>query len=139
ARIIVRTLRDIGADAAYILSFLQKVYEPLGISVATDITLANIPRTYTAKQIAELCGVYSHNGHPHYQAVSCIINENLLIGDKHKTVITSDYGSHIGVSVRYDEHTLQAVVEWLSESEYPSEIYGFELTYYVLYDSEAGN
>jgi Rha family phage regulatory protein len=134
ARIIVPALRKLGATDARIVEFLNGIYEPLGISVVAEDGFANVPLTYTAKQIAKLCGVYSHSGNPHHQAVSCILNENLLLGEAHKAVITSDYGNHTGVSVRYDEYALQAVIDWLAENEYPDEIYGFERTFYVIYD-----
>jgi Rha family phage regulatory protein len=134
ARLIVPALRNLGATSERIIVFLKGIYEPLGIAVAPDDGLTDAPQTYTAKQIAKLCGLYSHGGNPHAQAVSCIINENLLLGEKHKTVITSDYGNHIGVSVRYDEYAARAVMDWLAENGYPDEIYGFERTYYALYD-----
>jgi Rha family phage regulatory protein len=133
ARIIVRSLRDTGATAEQILNFLKGVYEPLGIAVAEDDEFENVPQMYTAKQIAKKLGIYSVNGNPHYQAVSCILNENIFIGDCHKSVLTNDYGTHIGISVRYDDYAVQSVRDWLSEYACPSEIYGFERTYYVLY------
>jgi Rha family phage regulatory protein len=135
ARIIVRALRNSGAASERIVGFLKNIYEPLGIEVAADDDADGAPRIYTAKQIARMYGVYSHNGNPHYQAVSCIINENLLIGENHKTVTATDYGNHVGISVRYDEYAARAVGEWLCDNGYPAEIYGFARTFYVLYDS----
>jgi len=132
-RIIVPALKECGATSERIVGFLKGVYEPLGISVAEDCELTDVPQTYTAKQIAAMFGVYSLTGNPHYQAISCILNENLFIGEEHKTVLTSDYGNHIGVSVRYDEEAAEAVGVWLAENCYPNEIYGFERTYNVLY------
>jgi len=137
ARIIVPALKEYGATSGRIIGFLKNVYEPLGISVAEDDEFDEAPQTYTAKQIAKMHGVYSLNGNLHYQAVACILNENILISDKHKTVLTADYGNHIGVSVRYDEHAAQAVGGWLAENGYPGEIYGFERTYYVLYEFQS--
>ena len=133
ARLIVRTLRDTGATAEQILKFLKGVYEPIGIVIADDDEIDGMPKMYTAKQIAKLLGIYSHNGVPHNQAVACILNENIFIDDCHKTMITQNYGDHISVSVRYDEYAIQAVMEWLREYGYPSEIYGFERTYHVWY------
>jgi Rha family phage regulatory protein len=133
ARIVVRSLRDMGATAEQVLKFLKGVYEPLGIAVAEDDEFENVPQMYTAKQIAKKLGIYSVNGNPHYQAVSCILNENIFIGDSHKSVLTNDYGTHIGISVRYDDYAVQSVRDWLSEYACPAEIYGFERTYYVLY------
>jgi len=135
ARIIIHAMQNMGAAPERIIGFLKGIYEPLGIAVTSDDSeLSENPRTYSAKQIAKMYGVYSLNGNPHSQAVACILNENLFIGEKHRTVITTDYGSYIGVSIRYDQYAVQAVEDWIIENGYPSEIYGFERTYYVLYD-----
>jgi hypothetical protein len=133
ARIIVRALRDMGATSEQIVKFLKGVYEPLGITVAEDGEFDDVPRLYTSKQIAKMLGIYSVNGNPHNQAVSCILNENIFIGDHHKSVTTLDYGSHISICVRYDEYAVQSVRDWLFEYGFPKEIYGFERTYRVMY------
>ena len=129
ARLIVCALRAVDATPEHILDFLKGLYEPLGISVNTDVEMEAEPQWFTAKQIAERFGVFSLNRNPHAQAVSCILNENLFIEDCHRSVITQDYGDHIGVSVRYDEHAAQAVKEWLAENFYPDEVYGFDRKY----------
>jgi len=133
ARLIVRCLRDMGASPEQILRFLTGVYEPLGISVLADDEIMDAPRMYTAKQIAQMLGIYSQSGNPHYQAVACILNENIFISDDHKIVETEDYGSHVGICVRYDDYALHSVKNWLSDYDYPNEIYGFGRTYRVLY------
>ena len=133
SRIIVRALRDMGATSEQIVRFLKGVYEPFGIAVAEDDEINNTPKMYTAKQIAKKLGVYSVNGNPHYQAIACILNENMFIGDNHKTVTTQDYGNHVGVCVRYDDYAVQSVKDWLVEYGLPNEIYGFGRTYQVLY------
>ena len=125
ARIIVRALRNMGASSEQIVKFLKGVYEPLGIIVADDNDIANTPQLYTSKQIAKKLGVYSMNGNPHYQAISCILNENLFIGEHHKTIDTLDYGSHTCISIRYDDYALHSVRDWLMEHGYPREVYGF--------------
>jgi len=132
-RIIVPAIKNMGATSERIISILKSAYEPFGICVAADGEFEDIPQTYTVKQIAGMFGIYSHSGNPHAQAVSCILNENIFIGDAHKTVITEDYGNHTGVSVRYDDYAAQSVKDWLKDCSYPSEIYGFERTYRVLY------
>jgi Rha family phage regulatory protein len=133
ARIIVRAMKSFGASPEQILEFLRDVYEPLGISVTIDDTDETKPRMYTAKEIAEYHGVYSLNGNPHAQAVSCVLNEHIVIGESHKTVLTSDYGNHIGVSVLYDEYASDAVYDWLSANDFPREIESDYRTYHVLY------
>ena len=141
ARIVTRTMRELGAMPEDMLFFLQELYKPLGISIEADFEadLDDEPKQksqrslYTAKQIAELLGICSIAGKPHPQAVSCILNENLFINDSHKSVALTDYGGHMGVSVRYDEYAVQSVMAWIAEYGFPSEIYGFERTYYVQY------
>ena len=132
-RIIVRSLRDRGATAEQIIRFVKDMYEPYGFFVADDEDICNTPQMYTAKQIAKKLGIYSVNGNPHSQAIACILNENLFIGDNHKSVVTNDYGTHIGISVRYDDYAVLSVKDWLLENGYPSEVYGFSRTYQVLY------
>jgi len=132
-RIIIRALNNWGATPERIIAFLKGVYEPLGITVTDDGEIDDVPVFLTAKQIAEMLSIYSTNGNPHAQAVSCILNENLFIGDDHKTVVTLDCGDHTGISVRYDEYAVQSVMNWLVEYEFPDEVYGFERTYYIRY------
>ena len=132
-RIIVRSLQNLGMTPDRIITFIKSVYEPLGFTVAENDEIARIPQMYTAKQIAAMLGVYSINGNPHYQAVSCILNENLLIEPEHKDVITTNYGNRISMNIRYDKSAVSAVENWLFKTEFPNEIYGFERTYHVLY------
>ena len=132
-RIIVRALQNMDASPERILAFLKEAYEPFGISVSVESEFDDTPRLYTAKQIAHKLGVYSVSGNPHYHAVACILNENIFIEDRHKTVVTENYGSYTGICVRYDDYAVKAVKEWLDEYGYPNEIYGFDRTYRVLY------
>ena len=144
ARIVVRVMQNMGAAPGRIIGFLDGLYEPLGITVSDgedegfedeDDEFAGYgSRTYTAKQIAEMHGIYSLSGNPHHQAVACILNENLYLDDRHKTVQTVDYGTHIGVSVLYDGYAAQAVEDWIIGHGRPGEIRGFGRTYRVLYD-----
>jgi Rha family phage regulatory protein len=132
ARLVVRFMQKVGAAPARILTFLQNLYEPLGVPVESgDLTEA--PQTYTAKQIAATLGVFSIYGNPHAHAVSCILNDNIVISADHKAVVTEDFGYCIGVSVRYDDFAVQAVREWLAEHGYPGEVEGLYCTYHVLY------
>jgi len=134
ARILVRALQDIGATPERIIAFLKGIYEPLGISVEDGTDTEDAPSLYySAKQIAETIGLYSLAGNPHSQAVSCILNENLFVGDEHKIAVTADYGDHIGVSVRYDVAAFNAVMDWIIEFGFPEEVHGFGRTYYVRY------
>jgi len=132
-RIVVRALRDMGASPNHIFGFLKNVYEPLGISIVKEETGNNTFQMYTAKEIAHKLGVYSVNGNPHNQAIACILNENLVINDQHKRVETENYGIHVAIYVRYDDYAVKAVKDWIEEYGYPSEIYGYDRTYRVVY------
>ena len=144
ARLVVRALKNAGTSAELIVDFLHDVYAPLGITVCTEMDCdddlefedgdiyAQMP-WYTAQEIAQNCGLFSLNGKPHAQAAACILNENLFVGAEHKRAEAAIYGGYSGVSVRYDSHALCEVMEWLVQNELPTEIYGFERTYYVQY------
>ena len=139
ARIVIRVLRELGAMPKDMILFLRELYNPLGVAIAVDMEIETedeqlFPRMYTAKQIAEMLGIYSVSGNPHAQAVSCILNENLFISEAHKTVITFDAGDHVGVSVQYDEYAVESVKNWLIEYDFPNEIYSFSRTYKIRYD-----
>ena len=135
ARLIVRALKAMDATPDSIVTFLKGLYEPLGITVAVETGTETEPQWFTAKQIAELFGVYSLTGRPHSQAISCILNENLFVEDCHRSVVTQDYGDHIGVSVRYDDFAVQSVKQWLMENGFPDEVYGFDRTFNVRYSN----
>jgi Rha family phage regulatory protein len=133
ARLIVRALQNIGAVPERIIRFIKGLYEPLGFTVAAEDEIAALTEMFTAKDIAEIFGIYSRSGKPHNQAVACILNEILFIGGGHKSAVTVDYGGAIGVCVRYDEHALYAVENWLVDNKFPSEIDGLDRTYHVVY------
>jgi hypothetical protein len=133
ARIFVRALKTIGATPEGIIAFLKGLYGRLGIIVAADVENETEAQYYTAKQIAEIVGLYSKSGFPHSQAVSCIINENLFISDNHINIVTLDCGGRLGFSTRYDSYALRMVKEWLADYGCPEEVYGFDRTYSVRY------
>jgi Rha family phage regulatory protein len=132
ARIVARVMREMNAPPELLLKFLESLYQPFGIDIPAGGDIPHVPQMYTAKQIAEMLGIYSHNGNPHYHAVACIMNENIFIPDKHKSMAMEDYG-YAFVCVRYDEVAVKMLIDWLDDYSYPSEIYGFERTYRVLY------
>ena len=132
-RIIVSAMKRRCISDDRIMEFVKGVYEPLGFTIISDEELSQTPTMYTAEQIAYKLGMYSMYGNPHSQAVSCLLNEVLCIHFEHKKVITSDYGTHIGISVRYDVHAVNAVIDWLMINNRPGEIDGYWRTYYVRY------
>jgi len=135
AKIVVSQLKAMGVSTNKIIEFLNNVYEPLGLTVADEDELNDIPHTFTATQLAKELGIYSLYGRPHAQAVSCILNENIFISDKHKISVSSNYENGIAGGFRYDECALEKVSNWLAEYGNPSEIYGFYRIYHVLYSS----
>ena len=133
ARIIVHAMKNIGLSSESIYNFLYKIYDPFGIQIIKCDDIIKTPRLYTAKQIAELIGIYSMNGKPHNQAVSAILNENIFIGDRHKYIIPTDFGNRAGIIIKYDNYAFESVKDWLDEYNKPNEIYGFERVYRVQY------
>ena len=133
AKIVVDQLKRTGATTYRILDFLDELYGPLGIEVIEDNEFVDIPQTYTALQIAYVCGVYSLYGNPHAHAVSCILNEHLFIGDNHKLAVSDDYLSGVTGGFRYDEYALDAVKGWLTDCKYPQSIFSDSRTYHVVY------
>ena len=130
ANMIVHFMRKIGATPMRILSFLKKFYEPLGIEVEDEV-FPDTSHLYTAKKIATKLGIYSLYGKPHAHAVSCILNENMRIGDEHRTVLTAGFDDFIVVSVRYDDYAVEALRNWLKANGYPGVVDGFYRNYYI--------
>jgi len=138
ARIIVRGLKWLGATPGEIMRFLKNTYEPLGIAIDIDAEPENepVPQWYRAGEIAERVGMYSRSGKPHALAVACILNENIIISAENKRVVEEDYNGYFGVGVYYDDSALSAVIRWLIDNNWPSEVYGFSRTYHVRYSEE---
>ena len=133
AKIVISQLKTLGASTKRIIEILNGIYEPLGILIADEYELDDIPQTYTASQLAKIYGMYSLYGNPHAQAVSSILNENLFISDEHKLSVSANYETGVCGGFRYDEFALKSVGDWLTCHGYPNEIYGFDRTYHVLY------
>ena len=133
AKIVIDQLKRTGATTYRILDFLDELYEPMGIAITTESEFDDIPQTYTPLQIAYICGVYSMYGNPHAHAVSCILNEHLCIDSRHKFAVADNYMSGITGSFRYDEYALKAVKDWLTDCNYPSDVYSDSRTYHVVY------
>ena len=133
AKIVIDQLKRTGATTYRMLDFLDELYEPLGLEVIEDNEFDDVPQTYTALQMAYLCGVYSLYGNPHAHAVSCILNEHLFMGDNHKIAVSDDYLSGITGGFRYDEYALDAVRNWLANCNYPNSIFSNARTYHVVY------
>jgi len=123
APIIVEQLRRTGASTYRILEFLDELYKPLGVELLRSGEFDNVPHTFTALQIAYICGMYSLYGLPHAQAVSCILNEHLLIDDGHKIIVSDESLDAITGRYRYDMYALKKVQGWLNNLGYPNSVY----------------
>ena len=131
ANLIVGVLKPANVPADKIAVTVKHIYELSGITVLLDGMNKN--PGYSAMDIARICGVLSLNENPHYQAVNAIITM-LKINDGHKTYVPRFYGSDIKVSVRYDEHVINLVNEWLVRRDYPDIIQHGMKKYQILYE-----
>jgi len=111
-----------------VMSFLQGVYEPLGIEVI-PFHETDYSGYYTVTEIAEAFGLYSESGRPHGHAVSAIISK--IENAPHHAVVVP-YGL-VGVTVRYSKLIAEAVIKWLLDNDFPTEVpyQGFE--YHIYY------
>jgi len=100
---------------------------------AADSEFGNIPKTYSAQQLAQIVGMYSFYGNPHSVAISCLLNENIFISNKHKYAVSNNCESGIISIFRYGEYAIELIHDWLNDFDYPNEINGFYRTYHVIY------
>jgi phage regulator Rha-like protein len=133
AKIVIERLKRTGVSTNRILDFLDELYKPLGIEVTKPGEFGNIPQTYSAIQVAYICGVYSLYGNPHSQAISCVLNEHLILSAEHKVAVYDEYTSGLTGGYRYDEYALEKVRDWFRRLDYPGRIYSDYRTYYVVY------
>lgn len=133
ARLIVCGMKNLGASPGQVMEFLRETYEPLGFRFEFEPDDMTAPCWHNANGIAKLCGMYSLYGKPHGQAVACILNEILCIGDEHKRMEMDYYGYQVGFSTLYDDDALIAVMQWLVDNHLPDDVCGFERTYHVQY------
>jgi len=114
-----------------VMNFLRGVYEPLGIEVL-PVNETDYYGYYNATEIADMVGIYSSTGRPHAHAVAAIISK-LENHAQHTMVIP--YGL-VGVNMRYDNHILTEVRNWLADNNYPYVVphHGFE--YHIHYTQQ---
>lgn len=132
SRIIVRAMKSVGVPPSQIIDFLRRVYEPIGISIDVGEFADNM-LMYTATEIAEICGIYSVNGNPHAHAVSCILGDHIMIDDYCKSVVPAMYNDYMGTSVQYDSSAVRKVTDWLTQMDYPNEIFSDRRTFHIYY------
>ena len=113
------------ASADEIMDFLQGAYKPFGVEVIKESGKYYL----SATSIAWLCDIYSETGRPHSRAVAAIIDK-LNIAPEHKAILP--YGL-VGISMRYDNHVLLAVRDWLAENNNPHDIPYLNFEYHIYY------
>jgi Rha family phage regulatory protein len=128
-------LLNLAALTALTIEGMQQIDEKDEKNKAVE-TKYDVPRPdgwYSVTEIALKCGMFSIHGNPHIQAVACILNENIFIGDEHRRSKKTEYGDRQGRRDVYDSYAFIEVLQWLMDNECPEEIYGFNRTYYVEY------
>ena len=93
----------------------------------------NIPKTYSAQQLAQMVGMYSLYGNPHATAISCLLNEKIFISNKHKYAVSNNCENGTINTFRYGEYAIELIHDWLNVFDYPNEINGLYRTYHVIY------
>jgi len=131
ANLIVGVLKSANVPADKIAVTVKHIYELSGITILLDGMGKKCG--YSASDIARICGVLSQNEIPHYHAMNALL-KMLEIGDEHKTYVPRFYGSDIIVSVRYDDHVVNLVREWLACHDYPDIIQHGIKKYRILYE-----
>ena len=112
-----------------VMSFLRSVYEPLGINVQHELDGIEY---LSATQIARLLSIYSRTGRPHGHAVSAIISR---LGNVGHHSIAIPYGL-VGVMIRYDQHIVEQVRQWIESNKYPTEVPHLNFCYHIYYHSQ---
>ena len=117
-----------------VMSFLNGVYEPLGIEVI-PFHETDYYGYYTVTEIAEAIGIYSESGRPHGHAISAIISK--LDEDTAHHAVVIPYGL-VGVTMRYNMNIAYSIMKWLLENKLPDEVpyQGFE--YHIYYKNPDG-
>ena len=133
ANMIVGVLKSANAPADRIAVAVKHLYGLSGIPISLDGIVAKC--TYSACDIARICGILTLNENPHFLAISAIISM-LDIGDEHKTYIPYFYGNKVRISVQYDDYVIEKVQRWLVLHDYPCEIFCNGKIYCIMYEDE---
>jgi Rha family phage regulatory protein len=111
---------------ANVMGFLRGAYKPFKINVDEWGTS---DKPYSATEIARRIGICSHTGRPHGHAAAAII-DRLKLGNGHMECVP--FGL-VGIMMRYDEYTLNAVADWLEANDYPHDIPYMDFEYHIHY------
>jgi Rha family phage regulatory protein len=115
------------AEPHKIMSFLNGVYQPLGVKVLQE---GDGSGYYSATEIARLYNIFSATGRPHSHAVAAIISKLDFPIEGHAAVVPYNL---VGFSVRYDATIAYAVYEWLNENNFPNKIPYLDFDYHICY------
>jgi hypothetical protein len=128
-RNVLSGFAQVRSSPSKVMGFLRGAYQPFKINVdewgTTD-------KPYSVTEIARRIGVYSDSFRPHGHAVAAII-DRLNIGNEHIECVP--FGL-VGIMMRYDEFTLNAVADWLEANGYPHDIPYLNFEYHIHYRSE---
>jgi Rha family phage regulatory protein len=125
-RNVLSGFAQIRSSPAKVMGFLRGAYKPFKINV--DEWGTN-EKPYSVTEIARRIGIYSDTGRPHGHAVAAIIDK-LNIGNEHIECVP--FGL-VGIMMRYDEFTLNAIDDWLEDNGYPHDIPYLNFDYHIHY------
>jgi Rha family phage regulatory protein len=109
-----------------VMGFLRGAYKPFKINVDEWGTS---DKPHSATEIARRIGIYSDTGRPHGHAAAAII-DRLKLGNGHIECVP--FGL-VGIMMRYDDYTLNAVAGWLEANDYPHDIPYLDFEYHIHY------
>jgi len=119
AKIVTGVMTAANVPPENIAITVAKIYAPLEIEVALNDM--SIQLSFSPKDIAEMEGMMSLRGKPHFQAVGAIISM-LNISDEHRIITPFQNGETVTVKITYDEYVADAVSDWVVKNGYPEEI-----------------
>jgi Rha family phage regulatory protein len=128
-RNVLSGFAQVRSSPVKVMSFLRGAYRPFKINVDEWGTSE---KPYSVTEIARRIGIYSNTGRPHGHAAAAII-DRLNIGNEHIECVP--FGL-VGIMMRYDEFTLNAVADWLEANGYPHDIPYLDFEYHIHYRSE---
>lgn len=131
ANMIVGALKNANAPADRIAVAVKHLYGLSGIPISLNGMVDK--RTYSACEIARICGMLTLKENPHFLAMSAIIAQ-LNISGEHKTYIPYFYGTKVRISVQYDDYVINQVRRWLAWHDYPCEFRYNGKLYCIMYD-----
>jgi Rha family phage regulatory protein len=128
-RNVLSGFAQVRTSPSKVMGFLTGAYKPFNISIEEWGTS---DKPYGVTEIARSIGIYSDTGRPHGHAVAAII-EKMKLGNEHMECVP--FGL-VGIMMRYDDYTLNAVADWLKANGFPHDIPYLNFEYHIHYRSE---